>query len=314
MAGIGVILNRKAGRPHRTGSRFTQNLRDLLRDPDNLRETNSLDEIDDVIKTFLERNIDILGICGGDGTNHYTLSSLVRVYAGQPLPTVAFLSGGTHNAHAASAGIKGDPESLLGKIVQNHNNGDGPETFLRKMLQVDDGHAVRYGFSMATGFMYRFYRELYIRKNDSPLSVAALFSRWLGSFAVRGKLIRHMFQLEPGKITISNKQLPWTENNGISCSTMEKLGMGFTPYPRANETIDKFHTAAMRIKTWAFIKLMWDYKHGHVPQHPDQVNTISDEILLESHSPVSYVMDGEIYDGSSRLLVRTGPQFRLIKP
>ena len=90
--------------------------------------------------------------------------------------------------------------------------------------------------------------------------------------------------------------------------------MGFTPYPRANETTDKFHTAAMRIKTWAFIKLMWDFKHGRVPQHPDQVNTISDEILLESQNPVSYVMDGEIYDGSARLLVRTGPQFRLVKP
>jgi diacylglycerol kinase (ATP) len=312
MAGIGIILNRNAGKQQPFRGRIGEKLAYVLGEPDSLRETSSIEDIDDVARAFLERNIDVLGISGGDGSNHYTLSTFVKLYGDYPLPMIAFLRGGTHNAHAQSIGIEGSPESILERIVRRYHSGGKLPSVRRKLLKIDDGNGVRYGFSMATGFMYRFYQELHIRQDDTTAKVVMLILSWLGSYMIRGKKIREMFRLEPGTITLSGTPLPWKENNGISCSTMERLGLGFTPYPRANETIDKFQMAALRIKIADFIRLLWDFKRGRVPSHPDQINTITESVLLEAEQPVSYVLDGELYHGTKRLEVVTGPQIRLV--
>jgi len=312
MAGIGIILNRNAGKHQTFRSRMGTKLAFVLGAPDSLREPTSEDEIDDVVKSFSDRDIDILGIGGGDGSNHYTISALVKLYGDKPLPKIVFLCGGTHNAHALSVGMRGTPEAILKRVTQKYHNGESLDLLRRKILHIDDGNREHYGFSMATGFMFRFYEQLHLRQDDSPVKVAAQIGSWLGSFAVHGKTIRDVFRLEPGRITISGKELPWESNNGISCSSMEKLGLGFTPYPRANEEPGKFQAAALRIKVGDFIRLMWHYKRGRVPDHPDQINTITDHVRLEAENAVSYVVDGEIYEGTNQLEVRTGPGLDLI--
>jgi diacylglycerol kinase family enzyme len=310
--GIGIILNRNAGKKRAFRGQIGEKLAFVLGDPGSLKETNSIDEIDDVAKTFLDREIDILGIGGGDGSNHYTLSTFIKIYGERPLPRVAFLCGGTHNAHAYSIGVKGKPEKLLEEIMRRYHTKERFDVTRRKVLRVDDGKGIHYGFSMATGFMYRFYRELHIRQDDSQLKVAGLLASWFGSWLMHGKKIREVFRLEPGKITVSGETLPWEVNNGLSCSTMEKLGMGFTPYPRANETLKTFQMGAFKIKPRTFARIMWIFKGGGIPVHPDHFNDITDHVVLEAEKPISYVFDGEIYHGGNRLEIRTGPPIDIL--
>ncbi len=311
MSGIGVIINRKAGR--KTGKGLAPwRLGRVLDQSDCLRQTSSIGQIDEVLEEFRARQIEILAIGGGDGSNHYVLSSLIKIYEQRPLPQIAFLCGGTHNAHAASVGVSGQANLILARVAGRQHAGAGQDIAGRKLLRIDDGRGVRHGFSMATGFMYRFYKELHARLDDTSLNVARLIASWVGSFAVRGRAIRDVFRLEPGRLTISGRALPWKENNGISCSSMEKLGLGFTPYPRANEHPDKFQAAALRIGPGDFIRLMWHYWRGRLPEHPDQLNTITESLLLEAERPISYVLDGELYNGSSRLEVTTGPALEVI--
>jgi len=310
--GIGIILNRNAGKKRAFRGQIGEKLAFVLGDPDSLRETSSIDQIDDVAKTFLDREIDILGIGGGDGSNHYAISTFIKVYGDHPLPRVAFLCGGTHNAHALSVGVKGKPEKLLEKIMRKYHTNERFDITRRKVLRVDNGQKVHYGFSMATGFMYRFYRELYIRQDDSQIKVAGLIASWFGSWFMHGKMIREMFRLGPGKITVSGQTLPWESNNGVTCSTMEKLGMGFTAYPRANETSHTFHVGAFKIKIRTFARLMWVLRSGRIPEHPDHFNDITDQVVLEMKDPISYVFDGEIYHGGPRLEIRTGPSIDII--
>ncbi len=312
MPGIGIIFNRNAGKKRPFRGQIGEKLAFVLGDPSSLKETSSIDQIDDVAKTFMEREIDILGISGGDGSNHYTLSTFIKVYGDRPLPRVAFLCGGTHNAHAHSIGVTGNPEKLLEKIMRKYHTKEHFDVTRRKVLRVDNGKDIHYGFSMATGFMYRFYRELHIRQDDSQLKVAGLIASWLGSWLMHGKKIREVFRPEPGRITVGGETLPWEVNNGLSCSTMEKLGMGFTPYPRANETPQTFQTGAFKIKPRAFVSIMWTFKSGRIPVHPDHFNDITDHVVLEAERPVSYVFDGEIYHGGPRLEIRTGPPIDII--
>jgi len=312
MGGIGIILNKNAGKNRVFRGKVGEKLTFVLGDPESLRQTGSVDEIGEVAEAFRERDIEILGIGGGDGSNHYTLSRFIDVYGDKPLPKVAFLLGGTHNAHGLSLGLSGKPEQLLERIMRKYHAGERFDITRRKMLRVDDGKRVHHGFSMATGFMYRFYHDLHMRQDDSQLKVAALIASLFWSFFTHGKRVEDLFRLEPGRITVSGRDLGWEVNNGVSCSVMEMLGLGFEAYPRANETPQTFQTGAFKCKPKTFARVMWDFKRGRIPRHPDHFNDISDHVVQESEQPISYVMDGEIYHGTQRLEIRTGPPLDLI--
>ena len=205
MGGIGVILNRNAGKKVPFRGQVGRKLGFVMGDPDSLRETDQIDQIDDVIRSFYDRRIDILGISGGDGSNHYVLDACERIYGSEPLPRIAFLCGGTHNAHALSVGVKGTPEKLLQNIVRKYHTRARFDLAHRVLLRVDDGERVRHGFSMATGFMFRFYQELVQRQDDSTLKVAGLMAAWIGSLLTGGRRMGRMFALQPARIVLGGQ-------------------------------------------------------------------------------------------------------------
>jgi diacylglycerol kinase family enzyme len=313
MAGIGVVLNRNAGKKTVAfRGQVGEKLGFVLGDPDSLRETSRIEQIEDVIHSFRERQIDVLGISGGDGSNHYVLDTCHRVYGDAPLPRIAFLCGGTHNAHALSIGVRGTPEKLLQNIMRKYHTRARFDLTHRVLMRVDDGVRVHTGFSLGAGFLFRFYEELVMRQDDSPAKVAGLLAAWIGSFLTGGKRIAKIFELEPARVELGGQELGWTMCNGFSASSMEKLGLGFTPYPRASETPTTFQAGALRIKTGAFLKLMWAFRRGVVPLHPDFHSDITDRAVIEAERPISYVFDGELFRGSERLEVSVARRIELI--
>ena len=70
------------------------------------RTTPSLDAVDEVAREFMERDVDILALNGGDGTNHATLTRFVRVWGDRPLPRVLLMRGGTMNTAARGMGLR----------------------------------------------------------------------------------------------------------------------------------------------------------------------------------------------------------------
>ena len=71
MPGIGVVVN-----PHAKGNRSESSDRerrmaDILGSDGTVRVTATLDAVDQVAHEFVDRNIDILAICGGDGSSRF---------------------------------------------------------------------------------------------------------------------------------------------------------------------------------------------------------------------------------------------------
>jgi diacylglycerol kinase family enzyme len=313
MPGIGIVYNRNAGKHNRFRKQLDERLVSLLGDSGVLRESSSIDQIDQVAKEFLDKNIDILGICGGDGSNHYVLSSFIRLYGTRQLPKVALLCSGTHNAHADSIGIRGNPTKILDNIVHKHNHREQFEIIHRNIMQINDGETIRYGFTMATGFMQRFMEDLNVtHQGDSVAKTAQRLLSWIGSWMVNGNKIRKVFELQPARVIVDNHRLEWEKINGISISAMERLGLGFTPYPRAGEKLGYFAMSVLRVSPNTFLRLMWDYKRSKIPTHPDQINGLCASIIQEAQTPLAYVLDGEIYKGSPRLEVTAGPVIDII--
>jgi diacylglycerol kinase family enzyme len=103
-------------------------------------ETASLDDLPAAVEALLDDGVELLGINGGDGTVHLTLTALLRATAGHAMPALALLPGGTTSmsargvnggavpfgralanlVSACAGGRTGEPRHL----IKLHENGD----------------------------------------------------------------------------------------------------------------------------------------------------------------------------------------------
>ena len=85
MSGIGVVFNprsRKNVRDPRAAVRLAR----ALGDHGEVREARSVDALHRIAEDFKAQAIDVLGISGGDGTNHVTITGFLDVHMG-PAPS-----------------------------------------------------------------------------------------------------------------------------------------------------------------------------------------------------------------------------------
>ena len=171
MSGIGVVLNPRSRRNVRDPS-AARRLAHALGDHGVVREARSRDELHRIAEDFKALSIDVLGISGGDGTNHVTITGFLNVYGARALPQLAFLRGGTMNTVANSVGIRrGKPEGLLGKLIRDYaRRAVQPLANVERRVMRIAGQSGRgepsYGFTFGTGVVYGFLAEYYA--GESP--------------------------------------------------------------------------------------------------------------------------------------------------
>src|SRR5262249_27460610 len=92
-----------------------------------------------VAREFRHERIDILAVCGGDGSFFRTLTAIVRAYEGDPLPFFLPLRAGSMNTIARSVGCRrGRPERVLTDAVADYRAGRPFETTERHLLVVNE--------------------------------------------------------------------------------------------------------------------------------------------------------------------------------
>src|SRR5579883_2616631 len=170
MSGIGVVLNPKSRKNQRDPGAAVRLAR-ALGDHGIVREARSIDELYRIAEDFKRLRIEVLGISGGDGTNHVTITGFINVYDGMALPQLAFLRGGTMNTVANSVGVKrGKPEGLLGRLMRDY------AARASRPLENVERHVMRigqnYGFLFGTGVVRGFLAEYYAGGEPTPLVAA----------------------------------------------------------------------------------------------------------------------------------------------
>ncbi|HPM41898.1 MAG TPA: sphingosine kinase, partial [bacterium] len=69
MSGIGIILNPHSRSNRKNPERIKQ-LGFIVGDRGSCHATETLDQVRDLAREFRNRGVEVLGISGGDGTNH----------------------------------------------------------------------------------------------------------------------------------------------------------------------------------------------------------------------------------------------------
>lgn len=182
------------------------------------------------------QHVDVVGICGGDGTVQAALTALLHNGPFAVLPSLALIAGGTTNMTAADVGIEGKPIQALERLLA-WADGKGPtaQHVRRAVLRVDagPGDTPRFGmfFSAAGIAQVTRVRHVTRRRAKSKLmrgavGTAVTVGRYLLGLALRRRVV------EPTPITVRlDDTLDETRDYlALFITTLARLNPGIRPY------------------------------------------------------------------------------------
>lgn len=270
----------------------------------------SLLELEDTMRQLARERVEVLAIVGGDGTIHVTLTAAVRAWAGEALPRVALLRGGTMNTVARSIGLRhGSPESILARLLEGHEA--GRKVVSRVLLQVGE----RYGFLFGMGVFHGFLAEYYRQGEPTPRAAMVTLLRALGSAVRRGQTIQRMAAPITASLDVPGLA-PWPLQDylGIAAGTIDEIGLGFRPFPRFSDRPNAFHLVALDAPAARYV---WELPRVRLGKPlPASVAKQAVTGLVTIRTPQSglgYMMDGDLYiNEGTELTLEAGPKIQLI--
>ncbi|MGH7896179.1 MAG: diacylglycerol/lipid kinase family protein, partial [Candidatus Binatia bacterium] len=191
MPGIGVVVNPHAGGNGRRPDR-ARRFEEIVGNAGTVRVTPDLASIEQVAREFAGACVDIVAVCGGDGSHFRTLSALRRAYGTATLPLFLPLRAGTMNYIARSiACMRGRPEHVLAHVVHDYRHGRTHDVVERHLLVVNDEHA---GFVVGCGVIVNYLRLYYSQPRAGPLTATRLLVRLVTSALAGTSLVRGVFR------------------------------------------------------------------------------------------------------------------------
>jgi diacylglycerol kinase (ATP) len=306
--GIGVITNPRSRVNKRDPARMRQ-LGYLLGSRGAAEATRTLDDLYRAAEEFRAAGIDILGINGGDGTIHVTLSAFLQVYGEAPFPKVAILPGGTLNTIAAGLSIRGNPQEMLYEVIDRYHQGEELPTVECNILGVGE----RYGFIFGNGIVANFLEAYYATGRPSPIMGAKVLLRAIASTIFRTAFSRRLFRRFVGQVTVDGQA--WARRDFVTVmgATVPEIGIGFKPFYRYDETPGHFPLLGLHCSPFGVVTDLPRIYRGRPMRRDKVISVTAREARLQSEEPFAYTIDGDLYTGATDLRLAIGPRLRLIR-
>ena len=314
MPGIGVVVN-----PHAKGNRSESSDREkrmaeILGGDGAVRITSTLEAVDQVAHEFADRNIDILAICGGDGSDHCTLTAFHRVYAGRPLPLLLPLRAGTINYIAdATAGRRGTPEQVLARVVRDYRHGHTHVTTERDVLRVTAGTSVELGFLLSFGTTVNFLRAYYALDRQGPWPATKLLSRMMASAVFGTHISRAVFQAIEGDAEVDGLPVPFRQFTFFFAATVDRIALGFRPTYLGTRKPGYMHVLGGPIPATRLIRRALRVYRGFPTYEPLLYDNLARVLSIRFFKPQHYMIDGDILEPAERLDVDVACRVTLIR-
>ncbi len=308
---IAVFVN-PLSRANRRDPGLAGRFAEILADTGRVIASASLDDLGKEARALAKAPPTVIGIHGGDGTLHKTVSALIRGFGDEPLPPIAILTGGTMNVVAASLGLRVDPDRLLEELRELARSGQAPETITRRCLRIGDGH----GFVFGNGMMATFLEEYYGKGKGTYGALRAIWilTRTFFSALVGGRYARKIFGCFTGTAIVDGESLPWRTLTAIGAATVREVGMGFKLNHRADEDLDRFSVLAVHARPLSLAPDLFAAYDGRGLAAKRAWSAVATRLVLEPDEGDNlYTVDGDLYRSRGRLEVSIGPALRFVK-
>jgi diacylglycerol kinase family enzyme len=307
---LAIILNPLAGGGDRYDERRIKSLRALVGARGVIFSTARHDLVDAVAEGVKERGVGTLGIIGGDGTISSTLTALHRAYGDAPLPRLALLRGGTMNTIANALGIpRKQPEELIRRLLESRSS----TVVMRATIKVEN----RLGFLFCSAAMVGFLHVLYGTRERGQGSLRALSLLAKGSWQALtgGELIEKIETPLAATIRLDGEEHPQRRYTVLAAGTVEQIGLGFRPFPRAAECEDQFQIFAFHGSMQLLARQLPRIRRGLPMQKGLGFDPLARKLEVMTETPsFEYALDGDIYQSSNKLLVEAGPRVEVRLP
>ena len=310
MPGFGVVINPHAGQNRRERDRL-QRFSDVVGSDGVVRETGSLDAMEQLAQELRQHRIDVLAVCGGDGSFFRALSAMVRTYGTEPLPKFLPLRAGSMNTIARSVGCRhGSPERVLAHAVADYRAGRPFELTERQLIEVDGQH---YGFMIGAGAIVNFLQVYYRAPKGGPWTAAKLVTRFLTSAAVGSALARGILQHVEADVDCDGERVPHRRFNLIYASSITDIGLGFHVSYLGTRKRGYFHLLAGRLNATQIVPRLRALRRGWPLDVPTLYDNLAQQVRVEFARATHYMIDGDVFGAAMHLDLRAGPRLTIIK-
>lgn len=306
MSGIGIILNPHS-RSNRKNPERIKRLGFIVGEKGSCKLTKDIMDIPEIIHEFKEKKIDILGISGGDGTNHCTLTTLINEYGDAPLPKIAFLRGGTMNAIANALGIHGSPEQILSNLIFKYHEEQEFETTQVNILNVNG----KYGFLFGMGLISRFI-ERYYENKGGPLAAFWLFVKVGFETLFNCGRAPEMYERFDAQVTVDGKSWDFKNYTFIDAGTMESFCFGFKPLYNARKKPDYFHVMGCTATPRGVLSTLPRTLLSKPQLKKYYEDSIAQKVTIKLNKPMTYMMDGDMQAAIDVINLEIGPRVTII--
>lgn len=329
---IGIVLNPRACR---TGSPALPGLLEAscaaAGAAATVAVTRAPEELPGALKE-LGPGLDVLAVCGGDGTLMATVSAAISLYGGK-LPPLLILPGGTMNTVARNLGVRGRPERILDRLLASTTAAKGLPAvprFVQELMRVvtrDEQPMVkgqlveaepgvshtRYGciFGAAMGARYL---SAYSRHPG------LLWAAWLGLRTVGSALIpgggpfaRWLFERTPAELTIDGQPADETAFRLILCATVPDVGLGMRVPWQAGCVPDRFQIIASSLPITQNALQVGRMQRGQPLRGQPHIDRLAQHAELRFARSQPLTLDGDLF-AAREVELSLGPPLEILLP
>jgi hypothetical protein len=325
---IGLIFNPHARKNHNSPGRADL-LRRILGDVGEVHETHSVEDLHEVLQDLAPRVTHLVSD-GGDGSLNWLINETERCVA-DPNDWPAFVpsNGGSVNAVARKAGVRGKPQPMLRALAAAAERNKPPlEVFLDTLsldgetTQGETFHRLCFGLA-AGGVGNRFYDRYYESHTHGRADVVKTLVR-SGRDYVRSKLsggepspsvnyATRLFTPTMARVVIDGEEVPTREHRLLHAGAIDLHIAGpFRLFPKAS------HSGALHFQAGDLrpSKIIVQFPRALVTGklRGELVRDVNGrEMIMEAKEgePLSPIIDGERFLDIARLVASAGPRIRV---
>jgi hypothetical protein len=304
----GVIVNARAQRAGRDRS-LRERLERLL-PAEYIHFTSCVEDAEVALVRLRDRSIEQLLLVGGDGTVGGTLTPLVRLFDGAPLPALTLALGGTVNTIAKSLEARAGAEITLRRMLDEEPPRlDG----VRALVSVEpDVGERRVGLIFVAGVAAR-WLELYYEGDElGPRAAGALVARIARSALLGTRLARELFESRRVAIQVDGEPLAAERFTVLGASGVRDIGLGFRPFRSAGRSPERMHFLYTDAGA-ARVCLELPGQRLGLPVPGTCLRHFSPrELELRFAAPEPWSVDADLFPAASLLRVSAGPALRFV--
>jgi len=309
MGGIGVVLN-----PHASGNRRrpgrVDRFQTIVGNDGEVVATRDLADLDATLARLHERKVDILAVCGGDGSFYHVVSRVVRIWGAGAIPLLLPLRGGTiNNLSRTIRARRRRPESMLAHVVKDYRQGRTHEVTQRDLIAINGSD---YGYIVGAGLIVNFLRLYYSGRKPGPVRAFGLLAL-LGLSNIFGtSLITGVVKPFEADVECDGERVPFRAFTMVLASSVAHIGLGVKPFYLSARKRGYFHLLAGPATATQLLGRLARFFRGF-PANLEQLHdTMAREVTVEFAEPTAYTINGELLDPVRVLKLGVGPRVSFI--